>query len=74
VADRTGLTGGLSRALATSRLLIHVRGRILADLAAAIAVGAEVREGPDGDQPAGWPPSMRSARSPTRPDRHNQAP
>jgi Transposase DDE domain group 1 len=42
LADRTGLTGGLSRALATSRLLVHDRGRVLADLAAAIASGAEV--------------------------------
>jgi hypothetical protein len=42
LADRTGLTGGLSRALATRRLLIHDRGRVLADLAAAIADGAEV--------------------------------
>jgi Transposase DDE domain group 1 len=42
LADKTGLTGGLSRALATPRLLIHDRGRVLADLAAAIADGAEV--------------------------------
>jgi Transposase DDE domain group 1 len=42
LADRTGLTGGLSRALATPRLLVHDRGRVLADLAAAIADGAEV--------------------------------
>ena len=42
VADKTGLTGGLSRALATPRLLVHDRGRVLADLAAAIADGAEV--------------------------------
>jgi hypothetical protein len=41
LADRTGLTGGLSRALATPRLLVHDRGRVLADLAAAIADGAE---------------------------------
>jgi hypothetical protein len=27
LADKTGLTGGLSRALATPRLLIHDRGR-----------------------------------------------
>src|ERR1019366_3176797 len=40
--DKTGLTRGLSRALATARLLIHDRGRVLADLAAAIADGAEV--------------------------------
>jgi Transposase DDE domain group 1 len=42
VADKTGLTGGLSRALATPRLLVHDRGRVLADLAAAIGDGAEV--------------------------------
>ena len=42
LADRTGLTGGLSRALATPRLLVHDRGRVLADLASAIADGAEV--------------------------------
>jgi hypothetical protein len=42
LADRTGLTGGLSRALATPRLLVHDRGRVLADLATAIADGAEV--------------------------------
>ena len=40
--DKTGLTRCLSRALATARLLIHDRGRVLADLAAAIADGAEV--------------------------------
>jgi hypothetical protein len=42
LADKTGLTGGLSKALATRRLLVHDRGRVLADLAAAIADGAEV--------------------------------
>jgi hypothetical protein len=42
LADRTGLTAGLSRALATDRLLIHDRGRVMADLACAIADGAEV--------------------------------
>lgn len=39
LADKTGLTAGLSKALATPRLLIHDRG---ADLAVAIAGGAEV--------------------------------
>ena len=38
----TGLTGGLSRALATERLVIHDRGRVLAGLACAIAHGGEV--------------------------------
>ena len=42
LADKTGLTGGLSRALASRRLLVHDRGRGLADLACAIADGAEV--------------------------------
>ena len=42
LADKTGLTGGLSEALATDRLLVHDRGRVLADLACAIADGAEV--------------------------------
>jgi hypothetical protein len=42
LADKTGLTGGLSRALACDRLLVHDRGRVLADLACAIAAGAEV--------------------------------
>jgi hypothetical protein len=42
LTDKTGLTAGLSRALATSRLLIHDRGRVTADLACAIADGAEV--------------------------------
>ena len=42
LADKTGLTGGLSRALATPRLLIHDRGRVVTDLACAIADGSEV--------------------------------
>ena len=42
LADKTGLTGGLSRALASPRLLIHDRGRVVADLACAIADGARV--------------------------------
>jgi len=42
VADRTGLTGGLSEALASGRLVSHDRSRVLADLACAIADGAEV--------------------------------
>ena len=42
LADRTGLTGGLSRALASDRLLVHDRGRVLTDLACAIADGGEV--------------------------------
>ena len=42
LADRTGLAGGLSRALATPRVLVHDRGRVLADLACAVADGARV--------------------------------
>jgi hypothetical protein len=42
LADNTGLTAGLSQALASQRILIHDRGRVLADLACAIADGAEV--------------------------------
>jgi Transposase DDE domain group 1 len=42
LADNLGLTAGLSRALASDRLLVHDRGRVLADLACAIADGAEV--------------------------------
>jgi hypothetical protein len=42
LADKTGLTGGLSRAPASPRLLVHDRGRVLADLACAIADGARV--------------------------------
>jgi DDE family transposase len=42
LADSIGLTAGLSGALASDRLLVHDRGRVLADLACAIADGAEV--------------------------------
>jgi hypothetical protein len=42
LADNTGLTAGLSGALASRRLLVHDRGRVLADLACAIADGGEV--------------------------------
>ena len=40
LADRSGVTTGLSRALATPRLLVHDRGRVLADIACAVADGA----------------------------------
>jgi hypothetical protein len=40
LADKTGLTGGLARALATPRILVHDRGRVMADLACVIADGA----------------------------------
>src|ERR1700750_1473260 len=60
LADKTGLTGGLARALATARLLVHDRGRVLADLACAIADGARVIfdfrvMGDQGDGGEGWP-------------------
>jgi hypothetical protein len=42
LADNIGLTAGLSKAVASDRLLVHDRGRVLADLACAIADGAEV--------------------------------
>ena len=42
LADNVGLTAGLSKALASDRLLVHDRGRVLADLACAIADGGEV--------------------------------
>jgi Transposase DDE domain group 1 len=42
LSDNIGLTAGLSEALASDRLLVHDRGRVLADLACAIADGAEV--------------------------------
>jgi hypothetical protein len=42
LTDKSGLTGGLSRALATPRLLVHDRGRVLADVACAIADGTGV--------------------------------
>jgi hypothetical protein len=42
LSDGSGLTAGLSRALASDRLLTHDRGRVLADLACAVADGAEV--------------------------------
>ena len=41
-ADNIGLTAGLSKALASRRLLVHDRGRVLADLACSIADGGEV--------------------------------
>jgi hypothetical protein len=33
LADTTGLTGGLSRALVTPRFLVHDRGQVMANLA-----------------------------------------
>jgi hypothetical protein len=42
LADKSGLRGGVSRARPSARLLVHDRGRVLADLACAIADGARV--------------------------------
>jgi hypothetical protein len=42
LSDVTGLTGGLSGALASRRLVVHGRGGVLADLACATADGARV--------------------------------
>ena len=42
LADGIRLTGNLSKALASPRLLVHDRGRVVADLGVAIAGGAEV--------------------------------
>ena len=42
LAGNTSLTAGLSGALASDRLLVHDRGRVLAGLACAIADGGEV--------------------------------
>src|SRR3954465_1668849 len=42
LADKTGLTSGLSRALASPRILGPDRGRVLADLTCSIADGARV--------------------------------
>jgi hypothetical protein len=39
LADKTGLTAGLSRALAGAGVLVHDRGRVAADVACAIADG-----------------------------------
>lgn len=40
LSDKTGLTRGFSRALASGRVLGHDRGRVLADISCAIADGA----------------------------------
>src|SRR4249920_171721 len=78
LADKTGLTGGLSRALATPRVLIHDRGRVMADLACAIADGARVisdfrvmRDQRElfGSVPSAWRTLAEIARGGTRADR-----
>jgi hypothetical protein len=79
LADKTRLTGGLSHALASPRLLIHDRGRVTADLACAIADGSEVisdfRVLTDQKSCSAWSPRcprrgghwMRSPRAPRGP-------
>ena len=42
LSDNVRLTAGLSKALASRRAVVHNRGRVLADLACAIADGGEV--------------------------------
>jgi hypothetical protein len=78
LADRTGLSGGLSRALASPRLLVHDRGRVLADLACVIADGARVISdfrvmrdqaelfGPVASVPTAWRTLKEIARAGTR--------
>jgi hypothetical protein len=81
LADKTGLTGGLSRALASSRLLVHDRGRVLADLACAVADGGRVISdfrvmtdqqelfGPVASVPTAWRTLQEIARGGTRADK-----
>ena len=81
LADKTGLAGGLSAALATPRVLVHDRGRVVADLACAIADGARVisdframsdqRElfGLVASVPTAWRTLAEIARAGTRADR-----
>lgn len=45
LSDQVGLTQGLSKALASPRMLVHDRGRVLTDMAASIADGAEIISG-----------------------------
>jgi hypothetical protein len=45
LSDKTGLTGGLSLALWSGRVLGHDRGRVLADIACVIADGARAISG-----------------------------
>jgi hypothetical protein len=81
LADRTGLAGGLSRALTTPRMLVHDRGRVLADLACAIADGGRVISdfrvmsdqrdlfGRVASVPTAWRTLAEMARTGTRADR-----
>ena len=62
LADKTGLTAGLSKALASPRLLIRsgcAHARCWVQEAHVTELTGLLREGPDGDHLAGWPASMR---------------
>jgi hypothetical protein len=81
LADKTGLAGGLSRALATPRFLVHDRGRVVADLACTIADGARVISdfrvmrdqaelfGPVASVPTAWRTLSEIARAGARADK-----
>jgi hypothetical protein len=80
LADKTGLTGGLSRALATPRVLVHDRGRVVADLACAIGDGARVisdfrvmsdQSGLVASVPTAWRTLAEIARAGTHADRRD---
>src|SRR5258708_15340436 len=84
LADRTGLTSGLSKALTRRGFVpVHDRGRVLADLAVAIADGATVisdfavlagqREvlGPVASVPTAWRAPGEVARRGPQPRRKN---
>ncbi len=85
LADKTGRTGGLSAALTTARILVHDRGRVVADLARTIADGARVisdfrvmsdqRElfGLVASVPTAWRTLAEIARAGTRADRRIMA-
>ncbi|NDL60697.1 transposase [Phytoactinopolyspora mesophila] len=45
LSDQVGLTQGLSKALASPRMLVHARGRVLSDMAVSIADGSQIISG-----------------------------